>query len=207
MPVPPGNSRLAAMLAVTVIAAAACGAPGAGSTRRNQDAASTGARKGAPLPVVAKNVESCARLPTRPPGTQGNGERLPQRKLPCLVSGPPVDLSQLGGRPVVINLWATWCRPCREEMPLLQDAQRRYGDRVQFLGVNTKDDPSSAAEFLQELGVTYPQVVDLDGDLLAFTRVPGLPVTLILQADGRIAGRQVGALTRSRLDALIGRAL
>lgn len=204
MPVPPGGWRLAAILAVAVMTAAACAAGDSGSAARNQDVASTGARNAAPLPVVAKDVESCVRLPTEQPGARKNGDRLPRRTLPCLVAGPAVELSELGGRPVVINLWATWCRPCRDEMPVLQDAQRRYGNRVEFLGVNTKDDPTRAGLLLQEMGITYPQVVDFEGDLLAYTRVPGLPVTLVLHSDGRIAGRHVGALNRKRLDALIG---
>lgn len=204
MPVSPGSCRLAAILAIAVMTAAACGAGDSGSAVGDQDAASAGARNAATLPVVAKDVESCARLPTQQPDAQKNGERLPRRTLPCLVAGPAVDLSELRGRPVVINLWATWCRPCRDEMPVLQDAQRRYGNRVEFLGVNTKDDPTRAGPWLQELGITYPQVVDFDGDLLAYTRVPGLPVTLILHSDGRIAGRHVGALDRKQLDALLG---
>jgi thiol-disulfide isomerase/thioredoxin len=79
--------------------------------------------------------------------------------FPCLTAGPVVNPARLGGRPVVVNLWATWCEPCRKEMPILQAADERSGARVQFLGVNTKERPEWAAEFLQEVKVTYPITV------------------------------------------------
>lgn len=207
MPARSRDWRLTALVAVAVMTGAACGAGGSESAARSQDVASAGARHTAQLPVVARDVESCAGLPTNESNAQKNGKRLPNLTLPCLIAGPAVDLSELRGRPVVINLWATWCRPCRDEMPVLQDAQRRYGKRVAFVGVNTRDDPARAGLFLQEIGVTYPQIVDFDGDLLGYTRVPGLPVTIFLHPDGRIAGRHVGALNRERLDALIGSTL
>ncbi len=85
----------------------------------------------------------------------------------------------------------------------MQQARTRYGDRVAFLGVDTKDDPRRAGAFLQEVGVTYPQVVDIDGELLSYTRTPGLPVTIVLEADGQVSGRHVGQLTKERLSELV----
>lgn len=154
-------------------------------------------------PVEAPEVESCGGLPSATTGTV-EGDRLPALELPCLVAGPPVDMADLGGKPVLVNLWATWCGPCRDEMPILQDAHTRYGDKVAFLGVDTKDNPERAAAFLQEVGVTYPQVVDLDGRLLSeHLRVPGLPVTVVLDAEGGVVRKHVGPFTEQSLDALI----
>jgi cytochrome c biogenesis protein CcmG, thiol:disulfide interchange protein DsbE len=102
------------------------------------------------------------------------GSPAPDFTLPT-ADGGTVRLADLKGKPVLINFWATWCQPCREEMPMLQAAQKRYGARVQFVGVNTKDQPDWAAEFLQEVNITYPQVVDFDGQLLASVRSSGLP--------------------------------
>lgn len=154
-------------------------------------------------PVAAPGVDSCRDLPLRTGGT-ADGNRLPQLKLPCLVSGPPVNLADLGGKPVLINLWATWCGPCREEMPILQDAHIEHGDKIAFLGVDTKDNPEAAAAFLEEVGVTYPQVVDLDGRLLVeHLRVPGLPVTVVLDSEGKVIKKHVGAFTVESLDTLI----
>lgn len=154
-------------------------------------------------PVAVAGVESCAVLPQQAPSRAAAGERLPALELPCLVPGPAVDLSALGGRPVLVNLWATWCGPCRDEMPLLQAAYTRHGDDVQFLGVNTRDTTEAAAAFLPEVGVTYPQVVDLDGKLLDHLRIPGLPVTVLLRPDGSIAGQHIGELEPDTLEDLL----
>lgn len=154
-------------------------------------------------PVAVRGVESCAGLPqdsARPAATE---DRLPALTLPCLTPGPAVDLSSLGGRPVLINLWATWCGPCRDELPILQAAHLRHGDEVQFLGVDTRDSTDAAAAYLPEVGVTYPQLVDPDGDLLANLRIPGLPVTIVLDADGRIAAKHIGELSSDTLEELL----
>jgi cytochrome c biogenesis protein CcmG, thiol:disulfide interchange protein DsbE len=89
---------------------------------------------------------------------------------------------------------------------MLQAAQKRYGARVQFVGVNTKDRPDWAAEFLEEVKVTYPEVVDFDGQLLASVRSLGLPVTLVLDSQGQLVGRQIGRITEKRLTELIDEA-
>jgi cytochrome c biogenesis protein CcmG, thiol:disulfide interchange protein DsbE len=154
------------------------------------------------LPVAARNVESCTKI-SHASASAAAAQRLLDVDLPCLTAGPAVNPARLGGRPVVVNLWATWCEPCRKEMPILQAAHDRYGARVQFLGVNTKDRPEWAAEFLQEVKVTYPQVVDSDGTLLNSLRSPGLPVTVVVDARGGIAGRQIGQISEQRLTDLV----
>ena len=133
----------------------------------------------------------------------GGGEGLPALRLPCLVGGQDVSLDDLGDRPVLLNLWASWCAPCREEMPLLQAAYERNGDRVGFLGVITEDTRSAAASLLADLDVTYAHVVDQDKELLTELAVPGLPVTLAVAADGRILDRQIGQASAARLDELV----
>lgn len=132
-----------------------------------------------------------------------DGAGLPGMELPCLTAGATVDPARLGGVPVVLNLWASWCTPCREEMPMLQQTRAREQGKVQFLGVNTKDRPDWAAGFLREVQVDYPQVVDRGGQLLLAVRSPGLPVTIVLDRRGRVAGQQVGRISQERLDALL----
>lgn len=154
-------------------------------------------------PVAVPGVESCDAVPQQLAPPPATGERLPSLRLPCLVPGPSIDPSVLVGRPVLVNLWATWCGPCREEMPLLQATHLRLGDDVQFLGVNTRDTTEAAAAFLPEVGVTYPQVVDLDGRLLGHLRIPGLPVTVLVDADGNVAARHIGELDPETLEALL----
>ena len=135
--------------------------------------------------------------------TASGGDTVPVLRLPCLVGGEDVTMEDLGDRPVVVNLWASWCAPCREEMPLLQDAYERYGDRIGFLGVDTEDPPSAAASLLTDLGVTYASVVDRERRLLDELAAPGLPVTLAVAADGRVLARQVGQMSAERLEELV----
>lgn len=80
----------------------------------------------------------------------------------------------------------------------------RHRDKIAFLGVDTKDNPQQAAAFLQQVGATYPQVVDLEGRLLVeHLRVPGLPVTVVLDPEGEVIQKHVGAFSEESLDSLI----
>ena len=153
-------------------------------------------------PVRVPGLEPCANLPVAQAGDVG-GERLPALSLPCLTGGQATNISELAGRPVLVNLWATWCGPCREEMPVLHDAYKQYAGEVAFVGVDTKDNPEAAAAFLREVGVTYPQLVDVDGRLLEHLGIPGLPVTVVLDERGRVATRHVGPLTDETVRELV----
>jgi cytochrome c biogenesis protein CcmG/thiol:disulfide interchange protein DsbE len=123
------------------------------------------------------------------------------------------DLDGLRGRVVVVNFWASWCVPCREEMPALEEASRGYaeaGKPVTVIGVDASDARSEAARFLAEVGVTYPTVYDqqgLRGGVAASWTVTGLPQTWFVARDGSRAGRIAGRLTvddlRSRVDELL----
>lgn len=148
---------------------------------------------------AAAPLERCERTPQAAPVTQG----LPELSLSCLGPGPEVNLAALRGRPTVVNLWATWCAPCREEMPALQRTHERLGGKVRFLGVNTKDDPDGARAFLAATGSRYPQVLDPDGELLQHLQMPGLPVTVILDSRGTVVHRKIGKLGEGELDALL----
>lgn len=85
---------------------------------------------------------------------------------------------------------------------MLAEAARRNPD-VRFVGINTQDRPEAAADFLARTGVTYPQLVDVDGVVLADTRVPGLPVTLVLDAEGRVVDRVIGEISGEELATLL----
>jgi thiol-disulfide isomerase/thioredoxin len=123
------------------------------------------------------------------------------------------DLDGLRGRVVVVNFWASWCEPCREEMPALEEVSRGYaeaGRPVTVIGVDASDVRSEAAKFLTEVGVTYPTVYDqqgLRGGVAASWSVTGLPQTWFVARDGSRAGRIGGRLTvddlRSRVDELL----
>jgi thiol-disulfide isomerase/thioredoxin len=115
-------------------------------------------------------------------------------------------LSQLRGTPLLVNVWASWCGPCREEAPLLAAAHRAYGDRVQFLGVDILDERGAARAFMREYGWTYPSVFDLPGAIRDGLGLLGQPVTLFYDAEGELVETWLGPLTeqalRERLEAI-----
>ena len=95
---------------------------------------------------------------------------------------------------MVVNLWASWCDPCRREMPRLRESARRLAARAVFLGVDTKDLAGDAWALLTQSGVRYAQVSDPDGRLLAALRLPGIPVTYVVDPAGGIVYRHIGEL-------------
>ncbi len=113
-------------------------------------------------------------------------------------------LGELRGTPVVVNVWASWCGPCREEAPLLSSANRTYGDRVQFIGVDILDERGSALDFMREYGWTYPSVYDPSGTIRDGLGLLGQPVTLFYDASGELVNTWTGPLTQEALDANLG---
>jgi len=157
--------------------------------------------------IEVQGVASCDTLPQGGSSGEATSDRLPPLQLSCLTPGPTIDLAALSGRPVLVNLWASWCGPCREEMPVLQAAHERYGEQVQFLGVDSKDSTEAGAALLDDLGVTYPQVIDAEGELLNHLGVPGLPVTILLDDVGGIAATHVGPLDEESIEELLANVL
>lgn len=184
--------RRAAAAVVTVLALAGCSA----------GAAPSAGDDGSTPTAVPGDVATCASFAADGQRARA-GDSLPALSLPCLVPGADVALDDLGDRPVLVNLWASWCAPCREEMPMLQAAYERDGERIGFLGVNTEDTPSAAASLLTDLDVTYAHAVDRERELLIELGAPGLPVTLAVAADGQILDRQIGQMSAERLDELV----
>ena len=150
---------------------------------------------------TAPPAPGCEEVPAA--ATPTGVDVLPPLTLACLGPGPDVGLRQLTGRPTLVNLWATWCGPCREEMPMLQEAYARHAEQVRFLGVDVQDDPEAARWFLAEHDIDYPHAVDPDGELLRQLGVRGLPGTLALDADGHVVDRSVGQLSGGELQRLI----
>lgn len=155
-----------------------------------------------PPAAVPSDVADCASFAADGQSIAGE-DAMPSLRFPCLAGGPDVSMDDLGSRPVLVNLWASWCGPCREEMPLLQAAYERSGSQIGFLGVDTQDTRSASTSFLGDFGVTYAHVVDEDGALLKELAAPGLPVTLAVDADGRIIDRQIGQMSEARLGELV----
>ncbi|MFQ5408905.1 MAG: TlpA family protein disulfide reductase [Anaerolineales bacterium] len=109
-------------------------------------------------------------------------------------SGQSVTLSDFRGAPVVLNFWATWCGPCRAEMPAFERLWREQGGRVQFVGVNVQESPEQVASFAAELGVTYPLPLDPDASVARLYRVRAFPTTLFIDARGVIQEMVLGQI-------------
>lgn len=125
------------------------------------------------------------------------GQAAPSFELPLLDGSGTVSDEDLRGDPVVVNFWASWCIPCREEAPLLERTWRAYkDDGVQFLGVNVKDAVTDARKFVEEFDITYPVVRDLDQTFTETFGVVGLPETYFVDHTwtfvGTISGPRTG---------------
>ena len=125
-----------------------------------------------------------------------------------MLSGPRVDLASLRGKPAMVNFWASWCTPCRQEAPQLERFARSAGRRVSVVGVDWNDDAGSAGAFIAANHLTYPILRDQTGEVGTAYGLSGLPTTFVLDASGRIVatlrGPQSLASLRQALSSAIG---
>ncbi|WP_347037732.1 TlpA disulfide reductase family protein [Glutamicibacter halophytocola] len=125
--------------------------------------------------------------------------------------GTAVDFSQWQGKPVVMNFWYAACAPCRIEAPDLKKLANNFGDKVEFIGVNVRDEAEAAKAFERTFDLPYESIQDTNGDVqLAMTKyVPlqAVPSTLVLDRKGRVRARVIGAVDPSTLKSLIDTAL
>lgn len=126
------------------------------------------------------------------------------------LAGDPIDVADLRGDVVVLNVWGAWCAPCREEMPSLVEASRSYADQdqpVAFVGLNVRDNEDRARAMERTFDVPYPSIADHDGDLQLSLRdsVPpqSVPSTVVLDPEGRVAVTVVGKVTHSSLTSVV----
>ena len=133
-------------------------------------------------------------------GTPGPGARAAAFDLKRLDGDGRVRLADLRGKPVVVNFWASWCEPCKKELPRLEDAYRRYKGRVAFVGVNTTDFTGEAQKFVDRYDITFPVVRDANGRVLA--KYGGLPIpwTYFVDRNGRVAAYIRGEVTADALE-------
>jgi cytochrome c biogenesis protein CcmG/thiol:disulfide interchange protein DsbE len=119
-------------------------------------------------------------------------------------SGKPVHLADLQGKTVVLNFWASWCVPCRDEQPAMQAVWQQYQNRgVVFLGINVQDDSHDAQAYLQQFNVTYPNVSDPNGAVYINYGVVGVPEMYVVTARGTIGKKLVGPVDPSQLTSIL----
>jgi len=137
------------------------------------------------------------------PEVDGRRSDLPELVLPCLGGGRDVSLAAIEG-PAVVSMWASWCGPCREELPLLQRLHEEAGDGLTVLGVDYQDPrPDWALGLLAETGARFPQVADPGGSLADEYRFRGLPVVLLVAEDGQVTPEVGEVESYSELGALV----
>jgi thiol-disulfide isomerase/thioredoxin len=125
-----------------------------------------------------------------------------------LLDGMQFDSDDLRGQPAVVNVWGSWCGPCRDEAPALARVARDFEGRVRFLGLNVRDSPDAARAFERAYEVPYPSVHPDDSAraILAFDgalTATAVPTTVVLDSEGRIAARVVGQVDASTLHGLV----
>lgn len=166
----------ALMLALGSLAMTGCGASD-GEELGGKPPDYERALAGAPAPLAALHEQANELLP-------GEGNAYEQR------------IAALRGYPVVVNIWASWCGPCRYEFPVLQELSARYGKRVAFLGVDSEDDADAAATFLEEEPVPYPSYSDPDKEILdSLGGRGGLPDTAFYDREGELVYLKQGPYT------------
>lgn len=110
------------------------------------------------------------------------------------LAGDTFDLSAAQGKPVVLNFWATWCGPCQRELPALQAAAERYGDRVLIVGVDQGEEPATVQHYVDQLGLTFSIPLDAEFAVSEQYHVRGLPTTFFIDPQGVIRQMWLGEM-------------
>ena len=136
-----------------------------------------------------------------------NPDPAPDFKLTAL-DGKPITLAALQGKVVLLNFWATWCGPCRAEIPDLVALQERYKGRLQIIGLNVDDEEADIQQYVQETGINYPVAMTSNDVRIQFGGIPALPTSFVLDTEGRVVQKHVGlwnpAVYETEIRALLG---
>jgi len=155
-----------------------------------------------------ESITSMVQPAPTPASTADIGQVAMPLKLPLAGGGGDLDLAQHRGSVVALNFWATWCVPCRAEMPVFERAQQQYRDRgLVVLAVDFQESDDEILAYLKEVGVTFPSAVDRTGEVARAWRATGLPTTFLIDRQGIIRDVRVGAYTDSMLEERLAKLL
>jgi cytochrome c biogenesis protein CcmG/thiol:disulfide interchange protein DsbE len=128
------------------------------------------------------------------------GNAAPDFELKTL-DGKSIRLSELQGQKVILNFWATWCPPCRAEMPEMQNFYEKYNKDVEVFAVNltSQDSRDKVHSFIKENGLTFPVVLDEEGDVLKLYKISPIPTSYIIDSEGIIRHKYVGPMTYDQM--------
>ena len=195
----------AAVVAVVALAALAATVAGCAPSPGDRGLPVVGpARVDVDTPALRRMKAQAGIAPCRP--GRDAGSELPRITLPCLGGGPAVALDTLRG-PLVMPVWASWCGPCRRELPLYQRLSREYAGRLAVVGIDFTDPQTEAAmSLLRETGARFPQLADPGGDLVGspgFGRMTKLPLAAFVARDGSVTVEVVAIETYQQLTRLV----
>lgn len=158
--------------------------------------------------VISQTAVGCAALPVPAPPQATPQAQLTPTASPepahdftlSTLDGGAITLATLQGRWVLINFWATWCEPCREEMPYLQALADTHAGDLVVLGVNMREDRDDVQAFADEIGIDFPILLQPDDAMLLAYGPRGLPLTYVVAPDGAVAFKQFGPLLPDTFD-------
>jgi len=182
---------LGCALALTV---AGCAASTTESTTVN-NAGSTSGASGGSAEAPTGDPSLCPAKFGSPDTAIADSKRLPDITLDCLTADKKLKLDGAPGVPMVVNFWASWCAPCRTEMPILQQFYTAAAGKVLVLGIVSSDTRDSGTEFAAEEHVTFPNLFDKSGTVVKELGLTGLPNSLLINAKGKIVDKHVGPFT------------
>ncbi len=193
------RQRLFSFLMILILVVAGCGSKEVASG----DNLGGGVLTVEDLPTtLGRGFPMGVRIANVPASSVVTGEQAPDFRL-VLADGSSLALSDLKGRPVLINFWATWCPPCRSEMPDIIDRYNQNADDLVVLAINTREGMDLVEPFAQSFGITMPVVLDQTGSIMDLYEVRSMPTSYFIDRDGRIVMRWVGLMSPDVLDSFL----
>ena len=150
---------------------------------------------------VSAETTTAATLDTTTDSDAESDSKLATNFTMTTLQGDTVSLDALRGCYVFVNFWATWCIPCRKEMPYMQSIAEKHSEQLVVLGINVREDAKRVQPFVDELALTFPILLDPADELLLEHNVRGLPVSFVVDPDGQIVYRRIGEILPDEFDA------